>query len=77
VPDSLALAYEPIERDLLKGPFVMGKDYGIADAYLFTIAQWMEDDGVDARKFPRIIEHRTRLAERPAVRRAVKAEVGS
>lgn len=76
VPDALTLAYEPIERELLKGPFVMGKDYGIADAYLFTIAQWMEDDGVDPGRFPRIIEHRARIAERPAVRRAVQAETG-
>ena len=37
---------------MLKGPWVMGDAYTIADPYLFTFAQWLEDDGVDpARAF--------------------------
>lgn len=74
VPDSLTACYEPIERDFLTGPWVMGDAYSIADVYLFTVAQWLEDDGVDPKRFPRILEHRRRVAERPAVKRALAQE---
>ncbi|MEZ5926279.1 MAG: glutathione S-transferase N-terminal domain-containing protein [Hyphomicrobiaceae bacterium] len=74
VPESLGATYEPIEHGLLEGPWVAGDRYTIADAYLFTIAQWLEDDGVDPRRFPRILEHRRRVAERPAVKRALAME---
>ncbi len=52
----------------------MGNDYTVADPYLFTLAQWLEDDGVNAERFPRVIEHRNRMAERPSVKRAIAAE---
>lgn len=74
VPDSLTACYDPIEKEFLKGPWVMGDTYSIADAYLFTVAQWLEDDGVDPQRFPRILEHRQRVAERPAVKRALAQE---
>ncbi len=74
VPDSLGTCYEPIEKDFLKGPWVMGDTYTIADPYLFTVAQWLEDDGVDPKRFPRILEHRQRVAGRPAVKRALAQE---
>jgi glutathione S-transferase len=52
----------------------MGEAYTVADPYLFTIARWMEVDGVDPGAFPRVLDHRDRMAERPAVQRALKAE---
>jgi glutathione S-transferase len=52
----------------------MGKAYTVADPYLFTLAQWLEDDGVNPKRFPRVIEHRSRMAERPSVKRAIAVE---
>jgi glutathione S-transferase len=75
VPDSVAGCYDLVERHMLEGPWVMGEAYTICDPYLFTIAQWIEDDGVDPAPFPKVIEHRRRMAERPAVRRAIAAEL--
>jgi glutathione S-transferase len=66
--------FELIEHKLLKGPWVMGDRYTICDPYLFTIASWIEGDGVDTTKVPRVIEHRRRMLTRPAVQRAVAAE---
>ena len=40
-------SHELIEREMLNEPWVMGEDYTICDPYLFTLAQWMEADGVD------------------------------
>ena len=50
------------------------KTYTIADPYLFTLAGWMEGDGVDPRAFPRVYDHRSRMSERAAVRRTLKSE---
>jgi glutathione S-transferase len=52
----------------------MGDRYTIADPYLFTIATWLEGDGVDTAQLPRVMEHRRRMLARPAVQRAVAAE---
>jgi glutathione S-transferase len=76
VPDSVGACYELIERHMFRGPHVMGEAYTICDPYLFTIAQWMEGDGVDPARFPRVAEHRRGMSERPAVRRAIAAELG-
>ncbi|WP_341704353.1 glutathione S-transferase, partial [Ferrovibrio sp.] len=53
VPQSVAEGFALIETGLLRGPWVMGDIYTVADPYLFTIAQWMEADGVDPARFPR------------------------
>ena len=75
VPRSVGDCYAMIEAHMLQGPWVMGAAYSIADPYLFTLAQWLEDDGVDPRRIPRVIEHRARMAERPSVRKAIAAEL--
>jgi glutathione S-transferase len=76
VPQSVSACYELIERDMLRGPWVMGERYTICDPYLFTLAQWLEDDGVDPKRFPRVVEHRRRVAERAGVRKAIAQELG-
>jgi glutathione S-transferase len=75
VPQSVGECFALIERELLLGPWVMGDAYTICDPYLFTLAQWLEADGVDVRKLPRVGEHRARVAELPAVRKAIAAEL--
>jgi len=74
VPQSVGACFALIEEGMLRGPWVMGDAYTIADPYLFTLARWMELDGVDPNAFPRVLDHRDRMAERPAVRRALNSE---
>jgi glutathione S-transferase len=75
VPDSVGACYDLIETQMLRGPWVMGDHYTIADPYLFTVAQWLEADGVDRKRIPRVIEHRARMAERPNVKKAIAEEL--
>jgi len=75
VPESVGGAFEMIEREMLKGPWVMGEHYTICDAYLFTLAQWLEADGVDPARIPRVVDHRRRMAERPGVKKAIAEEL--
>src|SRR6266404_5708945 len=75
-PRAVGACFELIESTLFKGPWVMGETYTICDPYLFTVAQWLEEDGVDPKLVPRVIDHRSRMAERGAVQRAIAAELG-
>jgi len=77
VPDSVTACYALIERDMLKGPWVMGEQYTICDPYLFTIAQWLEDDGVDPGRFPRVVDHRSRMLARASVDKALLDELAA
>jgi glutathione S-transferase len=74
VPETVGGAFELIERDMLKGPWVMGDTYTICDPYLFTLAQWLEKDGVDLARIPRVVDHRRRMYERPSVKKAIAEE---
>jgi glutathione S-transferase len=74
VPESVGACFDLVERTMFKGPWVMGDAYTICDAYLFTIAQWLEGDGVDPSRFPGVLDHRQRMAERTAVQRAIAEE---
>ena len=75
VPESLSACYELIEEKMLTVPWVMGETYTICDPYLFTMAQWLEADGVNPSRFPKVIDHRRRMSERPEVRRAISQEL--
>ena len=75
VPKSVGASFALIERDMLRGPWVMGDSYTICDPYLFTVAQWLEGDSVDLSKLPKVMEHRKRMSERPAVRTVMAEEL--
>lgn len=75
VPEAVGACYDLIERHMLKGPWVMGDGYSISDPYLFTLSQWLEDDGVDPARIPRVIDHRQRMSQRSAVRKAIADEL--
>ena len=71
VPVSVGASYDLIERDMLKGPWVMGERYTVCDPYLFTLAQWLEQDGVDPARIPKVMDHRRRMSERTTVKAAI------
>jgi glutathione S-transferase len=71
VPQTMSECFDLIEGEMLKGPWVMGEDYSIGDAYLFTVSRWLEGDGVDINQFPRVADHFQRMLERPAVQKII------
>jgi len=77
VPASVGECFDLIEREMLEGPWVMGETYTVCDPYLFTLAQWLEGDGVDTARLPRVVDHRRRMAERPAVKKALAQELSA
>jgi glutathione S-transferase len=75
VPVSVSANYDLIEREMLKGPWLMGERYTICDPYLFTLAQWLEQDGVEPQRIPKVMDHRRRVGERTATKKAIAQEV--
>ncbi len=52
----------------------MGDDFTVADAYLFTVLGWGKYVGVDLAPWPTLTAYLGRVAARPAVQAALKAE---
>ena len=73
VPQTMAACAGLLEQGLAAhgGPWALGTAHSVADAYLYTVASWLEGDGVDTGAFPHLLAHRARMAERPAVQRAL------
>lgn len=74
VPEAVGEIFALIEREMLKGPYVMGESYTICDPYLFTLSQWLEDDGVDLSRLPKVSDFRRRMSERSSVIRALEEQ---
>jgi glutathione S-transferase len=74
VPQSVGECYELIERGMLESPWVLGERFSICDLYLFTLSQWMEGDGLDPTRFPKVSEHRRRMSAQPLVQKVLAAE---
>ena len=63
-----------IEDKLASRAFLAGDIYTPADAYLFTVTNWSKGVGHDLTKFPHLVALRDRVAARPAVQAAMRAE---
>jgi glutathione S-transferase len=74
VPETMAACFALIERKMLNGPWVMGEAYTICDPYLFTLSGWLAGDSVDIATLPKVADHRTRMADRPAVQKVLADE---
>jgi len=73
VPQSVSACYDYVESQI-GGLWAVGGAYSIADAYLFTVAQWLELDGVDPARYPKVMAHRARMAALPNVAAAIAEE---
>ena len=72
-PRNFAECFALIEREMLRGPWVLGEQLSVCDAYLFTIAQWLPSAGVDIAAYPKVNRAVRALQEMPAVERVMAA----
>jgi len=65
-----------IDRRLAKRRWALGDDYSVCDAYLLVFHVWCQRDDMIgyAPDLPNWAEHRARIEERPATRRAFERE---
>ena len=76
VPQSVGDAFAVIEDGALRGPWVLGDTFSTSDYYLLTIARWLEGDGVDLSRLPRVLEHRARMLALPLVAGVIAEQEG-
>lgn len=70
----LTRRYQFIEATLARQPFLLGEQFSVADAYLFTVTNWAGHVGLDLSGLPALQAFQARVAARPAVQAAMKAE---
>ncbi|MFC3230207.1 glutathione transferase GstA [Marinibaculum pumilum] len=54
--------------------YLLGDSFSAADAYLFTVANWTRPTGIGLDRWPNLAAFVSRVAGRPAVQEALKAE---
>lgn len=73
--ETLRHRYGIVERALADGrPYLMGEAFTVADAYLFTVTNWARFVDFDLSPFPALRTYQERVAARPAVQEALRAE---
>ncbi len=76
--DAVELAlpkYQLVEDHYLKGDYVFGDAFSLADGYLVVFERWARQAGLlDVARFPRLNAHLDRIQARPAVQAVLKAE---
>jgi len=66
--------YRWVDAQLEGKSFLLGDAFSVADAYLFTVTNWAKPVGIDISGFKNLGAFMGRVAARPAVQEAMKAE---
>jgi glutathione S-transferase len=72
--EALRKRYLLIEKRLEGRQFLFGDRFTTADAYLFTVTSWARPVKLDLSAYPNLLAFQKRVAARPAVQAAMKAE---
>ena len=70
----LAERYQHLDAVLSKRPFLLGERFSVADGYLFTVTNWARHVGLDLSPYANVNAFQARVAARPRVQEALKAE---
>jgi glutathione S-transferase len=62
---------------LAKQDFLMGAQFSVADAYLYTVLRWTRAFNIELNQWPALARFFARVDARPAVRAAVEAEAAA
>jgi glutathione S-transferase len=71
---NLTRRFEWLAPQLKARPYLMGERFSVADAYLFTLLNWCSFTGIDLGRWPPLKDYLARVAARPRVQEALKAE---
>ena len=63
-----------VDGELAGKTWLMGDDFTVADGYLFTVTNWAQPMQIDLSPYQNLTAYRQRVAARPAVQAAMKAE---
>jgi glutathione S-transferase len=72
--DNLGKRFDWLDKRLAGKQYLMGDKFTVADAYLFTVLRWTARINIDLAKWPNLKAYVDRVAARPKVQEAMKAE---
>jgi glutathione S-transferase len=76
IKEKLSKQFDYLNQRLAKNQFLAGSKFTVADAYAFTVISWARSPGIaiDIAKWPNLKAYMDRIAARPKVHEAMKAE---
>jgi len=72
--ERLANRFAFLDKELAGKQYLMGDQFSVADAYLYTVTRWAKPMAIDLTAYPNLVAHNARVNARPAVQEALKAE---
>jgi len=71
---NIATRFDWLDKQLEGKDYLMGKQFTVADAYLFVLLNWTRPTQIDLSKWPNLGAYHKRVAARPKVKEALQAE---
>ena len=71
---NLATRFDWLDKQLAGKDYLMGKQFTVADAYLFVLLRWTKPTQIDLAKWPNLAAYVERVGARPKVKEALQAE---
>ena len=72
--ENLANRFKWLDQQLAGKDYLLGKQFTVADAYLFTVLRWTVPTKIDLAPYPNVKAYLERVGARPKVKEALKAE---
>ena len=74
VTAQLGRRLQTVSQQLEGRDWLLGKDFTVADAYLFTVLGWCPHVGIELEQWPVLKAYHSRVSMRPAVQASLKEE---
>ena len=71
---NLAGRFDWLDKQLAGKDYLMGKQFSVADAYLFVLLRWTKPTQIDLARWPNLVAFVERVGARPKVKEALQAE---
>jgi glutathione S-transferase len=68
VPQTVGACAAFVNNDCLRGDYVLGDQFSIADIYTFIVCNWLEGDGVSQADYPAVANFLSRMEGRDSVK---------
>lgn len=72
--DHLSRRLAVVENHLQDNKYLLGSLFSSADAYLFTVCRWLDDQNLTPSHWPSLLRHSRDVGVRPSVRGALHSE---
>ena len=72
--ENLAARFDWLDKQLAGKDYLMGKQFTVADAYLFVLLGWTRPTQIDLARWPNLAAFHKRVSARPKVQEALQAE---